>query len=590
MYHAQQIHISLLMSLALVVGCGGEKSSSPPTADTGPEILEDTSPDVPNTEDATTTDVPVIEDTELDVDIPDSTIDDTEEDITDAPEPPDAEPDTAIEDTIDDTTPPDDADDAAVEDTFDAGAPCDDDTPCPLLSEACKAGVCVPIVCTPNEATCNDDGTVSKCDPFGSAVFTFGCPGGFECHEGQCKPPVANVVLVFDTSGSMNQTISGSGSLVWPDCEDLTNPKTRIGYSKAAFNQALETLPINPVRFSLLHFPQTEDYDSTPSCKSGHYDGDTKITGDPSVHITGPGDDWFSEGIEQVVSVPFASNEDDQLNEVMIWMDGAEELVELTAITNCNSTTCPGFCDGGKCYLHTNPELRADGSTPLGRTLFYAGEYIRRFVLVEGKPCSTKADCGSYHYQCQAGTCRDPLYNCRETVIVLFTDGGETSDSGSNDFFNPVNQAKRLFMGLGCQADTDCAKDALCTEGLCKPKPGLDTVLGQVASSPGLGVCNTGFEVCNISTNEGCAGGDCVDVDNSYEDNEENIQTLLGYEGQHLRIRTHVMDASEGEEEMNVEIAFWGGGQYIPVDAADTAAVVQAIQQLTDLKFTIGCE
>ena len=48
--------------------------------------------------------------------------------------------------------------------------------------------------------------------------------------------------------------------------------------------------------------------------------------------------------------------------------------------------------------------------------------------------------------------------------------------------------------------------------------------------------------------------------------------------------------ASEGEEEMNVEIAFWGGGQYIPVDAADTAQVVQAIEQLTDLKFTIGCE
>ena len=584
MFYAIRLPVTVLCLTALLIGCGGDSTdaTTPTPEDTGPETLEDAgtditvAPDVPDVVDTTEPDVPPVADV-----TPDSTTD-IATDIPDSTEPTDS--------TNADVVVPTDTADTAIEDTFDAGAPCDENLPCPSTEEACKAGICVPIVCTPNEATCNADGTVSKCDPFGAAVFTFGCPGGFECHEGQCKPPVANVVLVFDTSGSMNKTITGSGTLTWPECEDLQNPKTRIGYSKAAFNQALATLPVNPVRFSLLHFPQTEDYDSTPSCKSGHYDGDTKIKGDPSIHITGPGDDWFSQGMGQVVAVPFATNKDDQLNEVKQWMDGVEDVVELTAITNCNSTTCPGFCDNGKCYLHTNPELRADGSTPLGRTLFYAGEYIRRFVLVEGKACSTSADCGSYHYQCDAGVCRDPLYNCRETVILLFTDGGETSDSGSSDFFNPVNQAKRMFLGLGCTADTDCAKEALCVEGMCKPKSGLDTVLGQVASSPGLGVCNTGFEVCNVSTNEGCTDGECVNVDNTFQDNDQNIQTLQGYDGQPIRIRTHVMDASEGEEEMNVEIAFWGGGQYIPVDAADTAQVVQAIEQLTDLKFTIGCE
>ena len=234
---------------------------------------------------------------------------------------------------------------------------------------------------------------------------------------------------------------------------------------------------------------------------------------DPDSHTTGPGEDWFKSNMKEVIGVPFSGGTDDNLDEVLQWMDGVEELVHLTAVTDCNATTCPGFCDVGNCYLHTNHELRADGGTPLGRTLFYAGEYLRRFVLLEGKACNSKADCSSPHYQCVEGHCRDPLYNCRQTVIVLFTDGGETMNKSKTDFFNPINQAKRMFVGLGCTLDSDCpplefcnVDLGMCAEG-CSDDQGCPT--GTVCSAlrcqePCVGseLCPSGF-ICD-------EGGHCM--------------------------------------------------------------------------------
>jgi hypothetical protein len=563
-----------LCGLVLAVSCGGSDTTNTPSPDPSPEVIEDTKdPDVPA--DATPDVVPT--ETVEDVEPPDTTPDVPPEDIEpDVPAVPDVPPDDVI-----------DPGDVAPEE--DAGAPCDEETPCPSLGEVCKQGICVPIVCEAGKATCNEDGTVSKCDPFGSALYTFPCPGGFECHNGLCKPPVANVLVVFDTSGSMNKSIGPNVTLSWPQCEDIDNPSTEIGYSKAAFKEALVEEPINPIRFSLLHFPQEEDFSTNPTCKSGYYDGQSKMSEDPDGHSTGPGEDWFKSNMKEVIGVPFSGGTDDNLDEVLQWMDGVEELVQLTAVIDCNTTTCPGFCDIGNCYLHTNHELRADGGTPLGRTLFYAGEYLRRFVLLEGKACNSKADCSSPHYQCVEGKCRDPLYNCRQTVIVLFTDGGETMNKSKTDFFNPINQAKRMFVGLGCTLDSDCSKDMVCLENLCKPT-GLDTMMGQVVSSPGLGVCAGSFSTCNVATSEGCTIGNCEDVSNVFTDTKENVQTLAGHEGQTLQIRVHVIDSSSTDSDTNVGIAFWGGGQYIPVDAENSVTLVEAIQQLTDLKFNISCE
>ena len=53
----------------------------------------------------------------------------------------------------------------------------------------------------------------------------------------------------------------------------------------------------------------------------------------------------------------------------------------------------------------TDPELHASGSTPLGRSLFYGRLYYDNDV----KPA-------------------DPRTACRQNVIILVTDGGETCD------------------------------------------------------------------------------------------------------------------------------------------------------------------
>ena len=173
-----------LCGLVLALSCGGNGTTTTPDPDTSPEVLDDgVDPDVP-----------------ADVPSPDVVLAETIEDV----EPPDVVPDIQPEDIVPDVPPlPDTAPDDVIEPEdvapeVDAGAPCDDETPCPSLGEVCKQGICVPIVCEAGLATCNNDGTVSKCDPFGSALYTFPCPGGFECHEGLCKPPVANVLVVFD--------------------------------------------------------------------------------------------------------------------------------------------------------------------------------------------------------------------------------------------------------------------------------------------------------------------------------------------------------------------------------------------------------
>ena len=114
------------------------------------------------------------------------------------------------------------------------------------------------------------------------------------------------------------------------------------------------------------------------------------------------------------------------------------------------------------CVVTTNAELRAVGATPIGKSLFYASEYLRHFVLVEGQFCEEDADCASSNHSCVDGQCHDEFAYCRENVIVLFSDGAETENVHIDDFFHPRVQAKRLFYGLGCQTDADCLSGAMC--------------------------------------------------------------------------------------------------------------------------------
>ena len=74
-------------------------------------------------------------------------------------------------------------------------------------------------------------------------------------------------------------------------------------------------------------------------------------------------------------------------------------------------------------------------------------------------PCDADADCHNANYVCDKGKCKDPLRSCRDTVVILFTDGGE---SANNDYDSPWVQAKRMSIGLGCDSDADCVGGATC--------------------------------------------------------------------------------------------------------------------------------
>ena len=156
----------------------------------------------------------------------------------------------------------------------------------------------------------------------------------------------------------------------------------------------------------------------------------------------------------------------------MEWVDFDEVYdiseTECTLSLNCPSEAGKAWCIGQKCAVLVEPELHATGGTPLGRSLFYAGEILRHLVVAEGRPCSADSDCGSPHYTCVEGACRDPYRACRPNLIVMFTDGGESFDNFPETFFHPQVQAKRLHYGLGCTSDADCLNGAACVSGICE--------------------------------------------------------------------------------------------------------------------------
>jgi hypothetical protein len=392
--------------------------------------------------------------------------------------------------------------------------------------------------------------------------------------------------LVFDTSGSMTDVVGKGTAAPWPQCEQFDAPLTKMGLSKLAFHTALQEVSPDAARWGLARFPQRAAFVPAPNCQSGYYEANPSglVTGDPQKHSSaGPGD-WFSANLEEVVVAPIPVV-GSGIAEVLRWLDGKESVEVIEGLT---CAECPGFCGYG-CFAHTDPELRGDGSTPLGRTLYYAGEYLRRYVLVDGKPCKVASDCGSPHYSCLAGQCFDPAGACRRTEIVLFTDGDETEDTSEQSFFNPVNQAKRLFAGLACAQDLDCAPGSTCEAGLCSPQ-GADTLVGAILATEGAGICPGEFKSCSLGAFGACAEGSCVPVAHAYFDTEENVQALYSFLGQPLRVRVNVIDANPAASPLNQLIALWGGGEYVHATNGDPAQILGAIESLTIAKPSGDCE
>lgn len=360
---------------------------------------------------------------------------------------------------------------------------------CPSITACVDAtSECEPRICEPGITRCTDPISAERCSPSGTSWLPLPCPPGGGCYEGQCLPIRHNVLVIVDTSGSMNDYVDGPGGpyrcndIPPEDCAQQVSPPlceypyfdhTLLTLTKQAFTEELDAAIGGTSQLALQRFAQVEDAALVGNCGPGWYAATGTLTGDDDRFVTEPGD-YYDQHWRDVVAVPFpgqpdSSNRDDLLE----WFDREESLTASSTACEHGSECDSGYCganDEGqrRCMVHGNDELRASSTTPLGKSLFYAGEYYRRHVFVDGRDCDTDTDCGSTGYACEEGACVDLFAGCRDHFIVVFTDGGETDNvSVTKDFFNPVVQTKRLKYGLNCDTDDDCRGGATCDTGVC---------------------------------------------------------------------------------------------------------------------------
>lgn len=472
------------------------------------------------------------------------------------------------------------------------------DVACPD-GQTCSEGECVFEDCDePGILSCKKY-KVTECTPQGKIVSK-ACPPGAECGDGECVPMRHRVLTVFDTSGSMGWF---PGTSTWPDmcpapypgedcfgpypnCEDPANPITKLSFAKKAFTAFFEE-DNEDVVFGLQRFPQ-RTADLNGSCLGGYYTPTEQMTGDDGDYTTGLAEDaWFEDNLGEVIleSFPIKGGPTNVFS-VRRWMDFKEEQLisedKCTKPEDCPQGICKGLAGQVKtCTYFTNPEIWSEGWTPLGRSLYYAAEYMRRHVVVDGKPCGKDLDCGSPGYFCNAaGKCFDPLRECRLNAVILFTDGAETEYPFPTQYFNPQVQAKRMRYGLGCEVDEDCSGLDFCYSDQNDP------------NLPDLSLFG-----CHPAR---CESGSCTnDVIEFHSTAEVDYSTsgvadrLTDYNGNPFNVIVNVVDASGEDPEQGADIynqnkliALYGGGTYVQVDIEDIPDFVAKIRDTVDAKQT----
>ena len=448
--------------------------------------------------------------------------------------------------------------------------------PCPPLHVCVPDGAvdasCEYQICTPGLTRCVSPTTAETCNLYGTAFDAESCGPGWACSAGACEPIRHNVLLLFDTSTSMFEFSEGAGyptegQYVYPTCEVEGLPMTRFDLAKTIFAENIVDAVGEFSHFALQRFPQRAHPGRVPTCVTGHYvSTDTDMmSGDDGTMDTSL-EPWFSENRGEVLVVPFATSLSlDNTDQLLQWLDFKESL-RATDTTCLRHSDCPNdgcrpdpLTSSNRCFVHDEPELRMGGNTPLGKSLFYAGEYFRRWVLIDGKACSSDAECPSAGYVCEAGACRDPYASCRDNVIVLFTDGEENLFQDKDAFFSPQAQAKRLAFGLHCDEDADCRGGASCVSlnevGYCAP-PG-DTISGA-PHLPGSG-----------------------------------YDALERPDGTPISIRTTVVNLTKGKGgnvNPNATIARWGGGELVEVSSEEPEDMKEQLYEVMTPAFKCEAE
>jgi len=365
----------------------------------------------------------------------------------------------------------------------------------------------------------------------------------------------------------------------WPTCETEQEPLSLISKSKVALRSVLSSPDLfQRLDLALMRFPQTVRAYHT--CGKGHYKGEDAIHGDTGAHQAPESEfGWFKEGLNQVVCVGFSGGQAsaDHLTDLLSWMDFVETVGSTGQGCSDDEDCNLGFCEGS-CSSHQNPEIRATGFTPIGKTLFYAGEYLRQEIFVDGRPCATDGDCGVSGYRCtEDGVCEDPIAHCRKNAIILISDGTESIHMDPSDFFHPWVQAKRLAYGLGCGTDEDCVGSATCVAGLC----------GAPDGAQGINACSNHGELCAPGADCGQPGAICSPVATIFNDSQGS-NVLRNANGEPVRVQIHAIDI-DIEGPGNRWIALLGGGSHYTVNSADPDNFLSALLLATDIKALDTC-
>ena len=451
-------------------------------------------------------------------------------------------------------------------------------------------------VCVPGQHRC-EGLLLATCAPTGDGWSVSPCFAGQACQANQCRALANNLMIVFDTSGSMATKVSGKScpAQKFPACTPAKGC-SRMDASKLVFGAVLDKIQMATTNMALFRFPQRVGKSAASSCDAGHYLGIDKLTGDIGAlqHVT-PTSKWYWDFVGQILCVPFPRNDAEALSRkplIESWMDGAESIVETSTPCKNASATClgdakcgAGACCAKQCWQHkSSPELRASGGTPIGKTLFYVGEYLRNRVVVDGKACIVDTDCQNPNYGCEQGYCVDPARGCRQNVVVLFTDGGENNDSSL--FFAPQSSAARLAWGLACKGDGDCVGGATCVLHRCRPPKST----GYVCLSTG--------KPCKISDKDPSSPTFCPPVPGQslscLPDPTKSItakaevfadNVLRSPDGEPFPVQLHVVDISGSSSlSKSFYLAAAGNGRLLTADAADPDQFFAALESALDLK------
>ncbi len=497
-------------------------------------------------------------------------------------------------------------------------------------------------VCKFGEVKCQG-AKLATCNNYEDGWIISNCFPGQTCSAGKCVPVDNNLIVVFDSSGSMTAKVTmgcwcGSGcskdkkqcpaflckgtsptgcqqkpcsSLKWPTC-DPSLGCSRMDISKMVFSQALDKINANTTRMAMFRFPQKlKKGSSFASCTSGYYQGQSFISGESS---PGPKDQqaatanstWFWPSLNETLCVEFPPDGNFPTKAKMKkWMDGTEKQAIVGSCSNpssiCKSVLgCKGTCCSGQCYAHTDPELRPTGGTPIGKTLFYVGEYLRNQVVIDGKKCNTDKDCNNVNYLCKGGVCKDPARSCRSTVVVLFTDGGQ--GNSPDNYFAPWVQAKRLSTGLKCQSDKDCVGGSKCKE----------LIDDKTKASKGKHcqhefLANGGIDTYCTGTGKACLSGvtdpkddlhcatQCVrhpqymltgqKVGSTGVPLSQQNNVLRSPDGKPFGVKVHVVDISAQANLSNsMSLSLAGNGKLLGADAADPSNFLKGLNSVFDIK------